>query len=234
MGVVRQGQRVWRSWWRRFRERPPVGMVRFGSLRRTTPIGHDWGLSRGRPVDRVYIERFMEENRKDIKGHVLEIQDAIYTRKFDSGVVRREILDIDPENPAATIVADLTTADEIAANTFDCVVLPQTLDLIHHHQAALRHVHRILRPGGVLLATVPGIAPVVDPASEWRYTPRSAHQLFGGVFGPEAVRVESFGNVLVATAFLFQLSVRDLRRTDFEMSDPAYPMLIGIRAEKAP
>ena len=36
---------------------PPVGEVRFGSLRMVTPISTNWGLDRGLPIDRYYIER---------------------------------------------------------------------------------------------------------------------------------------------------------------------------------
>ncbi len=144
------------------------------------------------------------------------------------------MLDIRADNPAATIVADLTAAAMVPDDTFDCVVLTQTLHLIHDHVAAVREVHRMLRPGGVLLATVPGISPVVDTTARWCYTPLSAREMFAGVFGPEHVEVESFGNVLTATAFLYQLGARELRAADYDARDPAYPMVIAVRAEKGP
>ena len=214
------------------RKRPPVGMVRFGSLRRTTPIGREWGEDRGRPVDRVYIDRFMGAHRADIRGHVLEIQYPVYASRFGSGVTETDVMDILPDNPAATIVADLTAASVVPDDEFDCVVLSQTLHLIHDHERAVREVDRMLRPGGVVLATVPGIAPVVD-AARWRYTPLSARELFEGVFGAGQVEVEWFGNVLVASAFLYQLGSRELRHAEYDARDPAYPMLIAVRAQKA-
>jgi SAM-dependent methyltransferase len=207
--------------------------VRFGSLRRTTPIGREWGEDRGRPVDRIYIDRFMDAHRADIRGRVLEIQYPVYATRFGSGVTGTDVMDILPDNPAATIVADLTAASAVPDDSFDCVVLTQTLHLIRDHERAVREVHRMLRPGGVLLATVPGISPVVDTTARWCYTPLSARELFGDVFGPERVEVESFGNVLVATAFLYQLASRELRPADYDTRDPAYPMLIAIRATKA-
>ena len=45
---------------------PPVGRVRFGSLRRLKPISAECGSERGRPIDRYYIEQFMAENAEDI------------------------------------------------------------------------------------------------------------------------------------------------------------------------
>ena len=214
--------------------RPPVGWVRFGSLRRTTPIGRDWGHSRGLPVDRVYIDRFMAAHRSDIRGRTLEIQYPVYTGKYGTDLIRSDVLDIRADNPSATIVADLTAASTVPDDTFDCVVLTQTLQLIHDHERALREVHRMLAPGGVLLATVPGITPFVDTTAQWCYTPGSVSELVSRVFGHDDLEVEAFGNVLVAAAFLYQLGARDLRASDFEAHDPAYPMLIAVRAGKRP
>src|SRR6185503_497384 len=61
---------------------PPVGFVWVGSLRRLKPISSGWGSERGQPIDRYYIERFLTTHTRDIQGHVLEIGDNNYTRKF--------------------------------------------------------------------------------------------------------------------------------------------------------
>src|SRR5918998_1304087 len=67
---------------RKFKRRPPIGWVRFGSLRRLTPISSHFGFDRGRPIDRYYIENFLDCQAKDIKGRVLEIKDNTYSRKY--------------------------------------------------------------------------------------------------------------------------------------------------------
>ena len=59
-------------------------------------------------------------------------------------------------NPQATIVADLTDAPHIPDDTFDCAIVTQTLQFVYDVRAAFATLHRILAPGGVLLATVPG------------------------------------------------------------------------------
>ena len=61
---------------------PMVGHVRFGSLRRLKPISRLFGFDRGQPIDRYYIETFLQKNRSDIGGRVLEIGDPGYTLKF--------------------------------------------------------------------------------------------------------------------------------------------------------
>jgi SAM-dependent methyltransferase len=206
-----------------------------GSIRRTTPLSPIWGHDRGTPVDRYYIEQFLDQNRQDIRGRVLEIKDSSYTDRFGAGVERADVLDIDARNPRATIVADLSRADHIAADSYDCFVLTQTLQLIYDFDAAIRQVCRILRPGGVLLATLPGISRVERASAEsdyWRFTGASGTALFGSVFGSAQVGVRSYGNVLTAIAFLTGMAHEELSRPELETLDAHFPVIIAVRAVK--
>src|SRR5262245_19165700 len=54
----------------RYRLRPPVGWVRFGTFNRLTPICPIFGLERGQGIDRYYIEAFLQRHRSDIRNHV--------------------------------------------------------------------------------------------------------------------------------------------------------------------
>jgi len=203
---------------------------------RTTPLSSYWGLDRGTPVDRYYVERFLAENSRDIRGRVVELQDTQYTDRFGAGVERRDVLDINPGNPAATIVADLTAAEGVPANSFDCFVLTQTLQFIYDVRAAVTQVHRMLRPGGVVLATVPSvsrIAPVYGLERDyWRFTPASCRMLFGDVFGGDGVTVRGYGNVRTTTAFLSGLAYEELSRGDLDAEDEYFPLIVAIRAVK--
>lgn len=206
-----------------------------GTLRRTTPLSQHWGYDRGTPVDRYYVERFLDEHRHDIRGHVLEVRDARYTDLYGSGVEHRDVLDINPANPEATIIADLTAADAIASDQFDCFVLTQTLQFIYDTRAAIFHAHRILRPGGVLLATVPVVSRIdrhLMTTDYWRFTAASCSLLFGEVFGKEQVSVRSYGNVLTAIAFLTGMARQELSPRELEASDEYFPMIITIRGIK--
>ncbi|MGH2371196.1 MAG: glycosyltransferase, partial [Chloroflexota bacterium] len=140
-----------------------VHPVHFGSLRRLAPVSRRFGWDRGGlPVDRYYIERFLERHASDVAGHVLEVRDDAYTRRFGGArVSRADVLHPTADNPKATIVADLTDAEQVPSDTFDCIILTQVLPFIPDFQAAARTLHRILRPGGVLLATMPGISQIV-------------------------------------------------------------------------
>src|SRR5262249_50617631 len=118
--------------WRGREYFPPVGWVRFGSLRRTAPISRAFGKDRGLPIDRYYIEQFLAAKAADIRGHVLEVGYDIYTHKFGGDrITRSDVLHVTQGNPKATIVADLTCADHIRPDTFDCIILTQTLQFIY-------------------------------------------------------------------------------------------------------
>src|SRR5262245_60042480 len=93
---------------RRWLHRIPVGWVRFGSLRRITPISQVFGFDRGQPIDRYYIECFLQRYARDIQGAVLEIGENTYTCKYGAGrVTRSDVLHATPRNIQATLVADL-------------------------------------------------------------------------------------------------------------------------------
>lgn len=223
---------------------PPVGMIRFGRLRRLTPVSSARGADRGRPIDRYYIEDFLGRHSGqdqyvlgDIRGHVLEVGDDSYARMFGAGITTLDILHQDASNAQATIVADLADADGIPSDRFDCVICTQVLLLIYDFRAALRHLHRILKPGGVLFVTVPGISQICRPDADrggdyWRFTTWSLRRLFEELFAPEEVTVEAYGNVLTSIAFLEGIAAEELKKLELDMRDPDYELLIAARARK--
>ncbi len=206
------------------------------STRSTRPASDVYGFDRGTPLDRYYIEAFLASYANDIKGHVLEMQDDGYTRRFGQGVTKTDVLDRYADNTRATVRADLAAADAIASNTFDCFVLTQTLQFIYDVKAALFHVHRILKPGGVLLATVPATARV-DPelyASDyWRFTPSACRRLCTECFGEGHVTVTSFGNALSCAGHVNGLASEEFSKHELDPVDSYFPLIVGIRAVKA-
>ena len=201
------------------------------------PISREIGYERGTPVDRYYIEKFLNKHSTDVQGYVLEIGDNTYTLRYGgSRVERSDVLNVIEGNPLTTIVADLTQADHLSSNQFDCVILTQTLHFIYDMRVALNTLHRILKPGGVLLVTFPGISHLRSgewPAPwYWSLTSNAARRLFEEVFQPSNVVVEACGNALSTSAFLYGFSADELRQEDLEYRDPEYDFLIGVRARK--
>jgi len=207
-----------------------------GTLRRTTPLGDRWGYDRGTPVDRYYIEQFLTNHRRDIRGRVLEVKNSDYTQRFGAAVQRSDVLDIDPRNRRATIVADLAAADAIASESFDCFILTQTLQFIYDVRAAIAHAHRLLCSGGVLLATLPSVSQIDRgaglEADYWRFTAGSCLRLFGNIFGNEQVTIQSCGNVLAAIAFLSGMASEELTQLELDANDPYFPLIVTVRAIK--
>jgi SAM-dependent methyltransferase len=218
--------------WRK--RRPPD----LGDLRRLTPIDPNWGFERGTPIDRVYVERFVGAHAADIRGRVLEIAAPDYTNRFGNDVAQVDVLMATEGNPEATLVGDLADAPHIPADTFDCAIVTQTLQFVWDTCAALQTLHRILAPGGVLLATVPGLTKISPPEDEefgewWHFTARSVRRLAEEAFGEGNAEVQAYGNVLSATAFLYGLAASDLRPEELEARDRLYEVTIGLRAVKA-
>jgi SAM-dependent methyltransferase len=200
-------------------------------------VSRQFGYGRGQPVDRYYIENFLARHARDIQGRVLEIGDDNYTRRFGGGrVTIRDVLHVKEGNTRATIVGDLTCADHILSDTFDCFIVTQTLHLIYDVQAAVQTIYRILKPGGVVLATFPGISQIGDDQWSdswyWSFTGLSTRRLFEEVFPPANVEVETYGNVLAATAFLQGLAVEELHQKEVDYHDDKYQVLIAVRAIK--
>lgn len=216
---------------------PPVGEVDFGDLRRLTPLDPTFGYERGVPVDRYYIENFLLAHPDDIRGRALEIGDDAYTRRFGGDrVTQRDVLHVLEGAPGATFVGDLTRAEHLPSDAFDCFILTQTLHLIYDLRSALNTVYRILKPGGVVLATVPGISQIDRDdwggTWYWCFTRMSARKVFEEAFPAPNVRVEAHGNVLAATSFLQGLAVDELSREELDYRDPSYDVLITVRAVK--
>jgi SAM-dependent methyltransferase len=216
---------------------PTVGRIRFGDLRRVTPISEWFGFDRGLPIDRYYIERFLADYSEDIRGRVLEMGDPNYTRQFGGDrVTKSDVLHVSKGNPLATFVGDLACASKIPSKTFDCIIVTQTMHLLYEVRAAIDTLHRIIKPNGVLLLTVPGVSQIsLDQWGKswyWSFTSISIRQLLEEFFPAECLNITSYGNVLAATAFLHGIATSELEPTELNFCDPQYEVLITVRASK--
>ncbi|MGI8896712.1 MAG: class I SAM-dependent methyltransferase [Casimicrobiaceae bacterium] len=210
----------------------------FARLRSVTPLSRGFGCDRGRPIDRHYIEGFLALHAADVHGRVLEFGDDAYTRRFGADrLTQSDVLHAAKGNPRATIVADIQHPNALDVAKFDCIICTQVLMYVYDTRAALRTLHRALAPGGVLLATFPGISQLSPHDMEawgefWRFTSLSAACLFGETFGADNVCVETCGNVLTATAFLHGVTVEELTLEELDHRDRDYEVIVAVRAVK--
>lgn len=226
------------GWFRKVTRRPRVGHVDFGDLRRLRPISTDWGFDRGVPIDRHYIRSFLSDHSGDVRGRVLEVGTDAMTREFGGArVTRSDVLHVAAGDPPITIVSDLADGGGIPGEAFDCVIVTQTLQMIYEAGRAVRTMHRILRPGGVVLVTAPGITRIsrydMDHWGEhWHFTSCSARRLFEEAFPAECVNVGTYGNVLTAVSFLHGVAAEELTVQELAFHDPDYELLVAVRAVK--
>jgi SAM-dependent methyltransferase len=201
----------------------------------TTPLCREYGYSRGTPIDRYYIDAFLAAHADDIGGHVLEIGDDAYSRRFGGNrITKQDVLHVREGQPEATIVGDLSLPGVLPPGVFDCIILTQTLHLIFDMGAAVEQLHAALRPGGVALITVPGISPIHGGPWKgswyWSLSDLSLARLLAGPFVAAKVTTVTRGNLFAATAFLHGAAVEEVDKAKLDLDDPAYPVMVAARA----
>lgn len=205
------------------------------SLRRSLrPLSTKYGFDRGLPVDRYFIEEFLRSNQSDVKGHTLEVVDTTYSKKFGKNkVTKSDAIDIFLTQ-SANIHGDLRDLEGVIAdNTYDCIILTQTLNVVDEYQSAIQECHRILKKGGVLLVTVPTLSATWNlKINMWRFTTLSAREIFSSFFSPNQVEVQGLGNREAALGFWLGMAAEDMKHSELTENDETFPVIVGIRAVK--
>ena len=211
----------------RGQERP-----RWGNLRRTRPFSEHFGFERGTPIDRFYLHHFLETHKSLITGAVLEVQTDAYTQQFGRHVSRSETFDIRADFQP-TFVCDFTSADcAIPDRAYDCVLLPNTLPHFRDLDGGVHQVRRILRPGGVLLASAAGIIPLTgDVPDYWRFSPDGWRERLQRLWPDADVDVEGHGNCLAAVAAQLGLALEEVTDAELDVYDPRFPVLTTIKVQ---
>ena len=200
------------------------------------PVSRNFGFDRGNPIDRYYIESFLKENSALIKGAVLEVGEPTYTKQFGGSQVTESRV-LHKKNTNVDITGDLGTGANIPANRFDCFIMTQTLLCIYDVRQAVKNAFKLLKPGGYLLITVPGISQISRWDMEewgqyWCFTDLSLRRLLEEAFPPENLKVRAFGNVKVATCFLYGFAQHEISQSELDYHDPDFQLNICAVAQK--
>lgn len=206
----------------------------FLATKSVKPLSNKFGFDRGEPIDRYYIEKFLQENKNLIKGTCLEIGDNRYTKKFgENRVFKSDVLDIDKKNKKANKIANLKNLKSIKSNTYDCLVITHVLGMIDDYNLAISEMKRVLKKGGALLVTVSSFSPSFDiKYNFWRFTQTGAQYSFNKHFEKKNVQVFTFGNVLSGQCFWVGMAQEELKKQELDYNDPHFPCIIAVKAIK--
>ncbi len=236
--VFRLARRLKLRWW----GFPLFRQLRCLQFRRLRPIGD--GKQRGTPIVRYYWNRFLTQHQADIRGTALEVGTTDTIRRYgDQAVINADAIDLFPHSPEVTIVADLSRADHVPSDSYDCFVNQFTMHLIYDIEAALYHAIRILKPGGVLLVNFPCVDYYFSHGLDmgtgeplflyWWFTPIQVENLLRRVgLGETDYALEVYGNLFARIAYQLNLAAEELTKRELEYSDPGHPLLICARVIK--
>lgn len=226
--IIRFGKKI-----RAVINRSLISPEKYLKSRSLKPLSSKYGFDRGMPVDRYFIESFIAKHAAVIGGNCLEIVDPYYIHKYGGQkVTRADVLDIIPRK-TTTIHGDLRNVPVILDNTYDCVIITQTYNVIDDFYAAIGESKRILKPGGVLLVTLPTLSPCWNlKINLWRFTADSAKYVFEKFFEREKLEVEALGNKDAAMGFWQGYALEDLPSSVVAKRDENFPLIIGIKATK--
>jgi hypothetical protein len=209
-------------------------MSAFADLPRE-PLSDCYGLDRGTPVDRRYIEAFVCARRDAIHGRVLEVQDNTYTTRFGADrVAESVVVDIDASNPRATLIADLEQVGSLPRESYDCIILTQTLHLLRRPDRCIDNCFGALQARGVLLATAPSVSrvsPTYPHGDFWRFTPAGITEVFTRHW-PSDFTVHAFGSLRTCVAFLLGEAQEDLPGAVLDYNDSRFPLTVAVDAQK--
>ncbi len=208
-------------------------LPRWGNLRRVTPFSVNFGFDRGTPVDRYYLQKFLETHRADITGNVLEIQSPGYANRYGSNLRQVHTIDISPAS-VPTFVCDLARSEGVVPDaTYDCFLLPNTLHHLRDLEGSLRQALRVVKPGGVILASAAAFVPLIpDGPDYWRMSATGWVEVTRRAWAGCDVLIESHGNCLAAVAAMLGLALEELTQGEMDASDPRFPVLVTLACRK--
>jgi hypothetical protein len=201
--------------------------------REVNPFSRAFGTDKGTALDRFYIEAFIKRNQYHIIGKVLEVGDSRYTDLYGKGVSKLDVLSISKEqSPAATLIGNLETGEGLPENEYDCFICTQVLQFTYQIVEAAKSCMRVLKPGGALLLSVPGISQIsmyeyVRCGEYWRFTDQSIRSLFG-----KGSEVEACGNFYACSMFLAGLPIEMVDAGLLLPNDTPYQMVITAKVIK--
>jgi SAM-dependent methyltransferase len=210
---------------------PATGCIDWGDFKKAVPICQAFGLTRGTPVDRYYLSKFIAEIRHQVVGNILEVGGTPKDKDFyqlNSGN-SYQILNLEP-GPGIDIIGDVHDVSIVKANSFDSVVIFNVLEHCYAPWIAIENIYTWLKPGGKCFAMVPSAIRVhATPVDYWRPLPDAFAWLFRD-FSWQKLYI--YGNPMTVIASYHGIAVEELTAAELDAFHPDYPVATCIVAEK--
>src|SRR5262249_38777370 len=116
---------------------------------------------------------------------------------------------------------------------FDCIICTHVLHVIAEVDRAVAEMHRILKPGGVLLVAVPHVS-MCDPAWHelWRFTEGGLDTLVARPFCRGQMATRGFGNSVATAGQIRGLAAHEFTPAELDTHDPRFAVETCGRACK--
>ncbi|AHJ26917.1 methyltransferase domain-containing protein [Nodularia spumigena CS-584] len=210
---------------------PATGSIDWGDLKKAVPICQAFGLTRGKPVDRYYLGKFIAEIKSQIVGNILEIGGTPKDKDFyqiNPGTSYK-ILNIEA-GAGVDIVGDVHDVSIIKPESFDSVIIFNVLEHCYAPWIAVENILTWLKPGGKCFAMVPSAIRLhATPADYWRPLPDAFTYIFRE-YSQQQLYV--YGNPTSAIASYHGIAVEELTTAELDAFHPDYPVATCIMAEK--
>jgi SAM-dependent methyltransferase len=119
------------------------------------------------PPNRPVLDPWVSREAARLTGLIVNVGAGEDLRQFG-----RRTIHVDAHAPRATVRAEFAAALPFGSAVFDGAICTEVLEHVPDDRALLTELARVLRPGGVLVVTVPFMFRYhPDPADYRRYTP---------------------------------------------------------------
>ncbi|MEI7474105.1 MAG: methyltransferase [bacterium] len=210
----------------------------FKYLFKNKPLNRTFGYDRGTPIDRYYIENFLNTNNNLIKGNVIEVAENTYTKNFGRNkVLKSLILHANNTDVKADIIGNLETGENLPEAIADCFIMTQTLPFMLNPKEGIKNALKLLKADGVLLITVPGIVQISRYDMDrwghyWSFTDLSLQKLLEEFVHKEKIEIKTYGNVKSACGLLYGYSQEEFTKSDLDHYDKDYQVTIAAVVRK--
>ncbi len=210
----------------------PFGEFDFGDLAGGLPACPYYGFTRGTPIDRFYLTRFITEYVEMMHGKTLEIGGNVSNvNAYGLRQIREyETLDI-KDGVGVTKVGDVEDSGSWEPESFDTILMFNVLEHCVNPSRVLSNCRYWLRNHGRVFVLTPAAQRVhCDPIDCVRFNQDWYQSHLKPLFSH--VDIRTFGNLATTVAALAGVSAEELSSGTLNKRDQRYPTVVAIVAQR--